>query len=140
MNAMRAIRLIGAGPRDPREVPEDRRHVAIGEEHRGEDDERERERRPVPARARPDRHPERQRGGDEECRAEQTMQEAERRRTSRLLVDDERDAGDDEGEGIVRCHQRDLSLPCTSPSSAPPARNSTSAHEPCAYMWIAELV
>src|SRR4051812_27148315 len=42
--------------------------------------------------------------------------------------------------GHVSRHRRDFSRPCTSPSSAPPASISTSAHEPCAYMWIAELV
>src|SRR5438270_517205 len=42
--------------------------------------------------------------------------------------------------GHVSRHHLDLSRPCTRPSSAPPASISTSAHEPCAYMWIDELV
>ena len=115
-NAMRANRLIGAGPRQRRQVPEDRRHVAIGEEHRGEDDERERERRPVPARARPDRHPEREEGGDEERPAEQVVQERRaREEPAVLLVDEERDAGNDEGE-----RHREV----------PPARLEPPVHEP----------
>src|SRR5262249_40217142 len=42
--------------------------------------------------------------------------------------------------GQVRRHSGDVSLPCTRPSSAPPASISTSAHDPCAYMWIDEFV
>ena len=32
------------------------------------------------------------------------------------------------------------SLPCTRPSSAPPASISDCAHDPCAIMWIVEFV
>src|SRR5436190_2923584 len=42
--------------------------------------------------------------------------------------------------GHVSRHSGDSSRPCTRPSSAPPASISTSAHEPCAYMWIDEFV
>src|SRR5882757_4648383 len=42
--------------------------------------------------------------------------------------------------GHVSRKSGDLSRPCTSPSSAPPASISTSAQEPCAYMWIDEFV
>src|SRR5581483_8587549 len=42
--------------------------------------------------------------------------------------------------GHVRRQYGDFRRPCTRPSSAPPASISTSAHEPCAYMWMAEFV
>src|SRR4051794_3749985 len=42
--------------------------------------------------------------------------------------------------GHVSRHRGERSRPCTSPSSAPPASINTSAHEPCAYMWIEEFV
>src|SRR3954452_19791500 len=42
--------------------------------------------------------------------------------------------------GHVSRHRGERSRPCTSPSSAPPASINTSAHEPCAYMWMAEFV
>src|SRR6476646_7578108 len=42
--------------------------------------------------------------------------------------------------GQVSRHHGDVNRPRTSASSAPPASISTSAQEPCAYMWIAEFV
>src|SRR5690348_13531169 len=42
--------------------------------------------------------------------------------------------------GHVSRHHFDVSRPRTSASSAPPASISTSAHDPWAYMWMAELV
>ena len=42
--------------------------------------------------------------------------------------------------GQVSRHHREVSRPRTRASSQPPAAISTSAHDPCAYMWIAEFV
>ncbi len=42
--------------------------------------------------------------------------------------------------GAARCHQRLLSFPFASPSSAPPMTISACAQLPCASMWIAEFV
>src|SRR6476661_1054830 len=42
--------------------------------------------------------------------------------------------------GHVRRQSGDVRRPCTRPSSAPPASITTSAQEPCAYMWIDEFV
>ena len=42
--------------------------------------------------------------------------------------------------GHVSRHHGDVRRPRTSASSEPPASINTSAHDPCAYMWIAEFV
>src|SRR3954447_25279849 len=42
--------------------------------------------------------------------------------------------------GQVSRQRGDVNRPRTSASSAPPASISTSAHDPCAYMWMAEFV
>src|SRR3954471_24763075 len=42
--------------------------------------------------------------------------------------------------GQVSRQRGDVNRPRTSASSAPPASINTSAHDPCAYMWMAEFV
>ena len=72
---------------------------------------------------------------------EQVVQERRPREEPRiLLVDEERRAAVTNASGQVSRQSGDVSRPRTSASSAPPASMSTSAHEPCAYMWIAEFV
>ena len=123
--ARRPVRRRGRRRASPRRRPPSRAKPPRNADERGRQTQREREDR-----------------GDDERPAEQVVQE--RRPCEEpwvLLVHEERGARDDERERPREPPAAaSAAVRARAPSSAPPASISTSAHEPCAYMWIAEFV